>query len=89
MRKVSLSKDAEKFLLRLPPKQSGQISRKLKDLEENPLPPDASKLKGYPFMRTDFGEFRIIYEVMQKTVDVYLIGKRNDDEVYKKLKRKR
>ncbi len=88
MRQINLSKDAEKFLLRLPPKQSAQISRKVRSLAENPTPPDAAKLKGYPFLRTDFGEFRIIYEVFEKTVEVYLIGKRNDDEVYKKLKRK-
>jgi mRNA interferase RelE/StbE len=45
-------------------------------------------MRGYPFHRVDIGEYRIVYAWDDKTVDVFLIGKRNDDEVYKRLKRK-
>ena len=39
-------------------------------------------------MRADVGEYRIIYTVENDTLNVFVIGKRNDAEVYKKLKRK-
>lgn len=45
-------------------------------------------LKGYaPMRRLKSGEFRIIYAVKADDVEVRLIGKRNDDDVYKALER--
>jgi mRNA-degrading endonuclease RelE of RelBE toxin-antitoxin system len=45
--------------------------------------------KGYPDLyRKDVGEYRIIYKFDDETVYVLLIGKRNDDDVYKRLTRK-
>jgi mRNA interferase RelE/StbE len=38
-------------------------------------------------MRTDSGEYRIIYRVEEDELHVALIGKRNDDEVYRLLRR--
>ncbi len=57
------------------------------ELKENPYPQDSSKLVGYPYHRVDCGEYRIIYIVVGDTVEIKIAGKRNDDEVYKKLKR--
>jgi mRNA interferase RelE/StbE len=33
------------------------------------------------------GEYRVIYRISGDTVEVLLVGKRNDDEVYKDWKR--
>jgi mRNA interferase RelE/StbE len=88
MLKIDLSKDSEKFLTRLPPKHGRQIARKLEQMLENPHPHDAEQMKGYPFLRVDIGEYRIIYEIRPNILSIVLIGKRNDDEVYRKLKRK-
>ncbi len=40
-------------------------------------------------MERDEGEYRIVYrfDVDADLVEVILVGKRNDDEVYKQLKR--
>ncbi len=58
-------------------------------LLENPKPYDSTSLKGYPDLRRkDIGEYRIIYKIKDDIVYILLIGKRNDDEVYKQLKRK-
>lgn len=88
MQTINLSKDAQKFLTRVPQKQGSQLARALLSLTENPTPHDSKQLKGYPYMRIDVGEYRIIYELEGDTINVLLIGKRNDDEVYKKMKRK-
>ncbi len=51
-------------------------------------PNDYRQLKGFPYYRVDSGEYRIVYRFDAENVYVILIGKRNDDEVYDKLKRK-
>jgi len=35
--------------------------------------------------RVDQGEYRIIYEITDDTIEVFRVGKRNDDEVYENL----
>lgn len=88
MRQINLSRDAEKFLPRLPLKHGRQIAQALLRLQEDPAPHDSQPLRGYSFLRLDVGEYRIIYEITSDFINVLLIGKRNDGEIYKKLKRK-
>ena len=72
------------FLKGLQSKIAAQIAKKL-SLNINPLPSDSKQLKGYPgFYWVDSGEYRILYRFKPKED---LVGKRNDDEVYKKLNR--
>lgn len=84
---LDLTRQAKDFLEQLDAKQFRQIVRKIFDLMENPKQGDAHPLHGYPFWRTDVGEYRIVYRIEQDTFKVALVDKRNDDEVYKKLRR--
>jgi len=90
MRKVKLSKPSQKFLKSLPPKQAQQLARKITQLRADQAH-DVKRLQGTsePYLRVDVGEYRIIYRYDKETVLVALIGKRNDDEVYRKFARKR
>ena len=56
---------------------------------ENPEPQDSKPLAGFEYRRADVGEYRIVYRFDGDFLFVALIGKRNDSEVYKRLKRKR
>ena len=85
MLKLLVSKKAQKFLDDLPPKQFRQIIKKVFALLENPKPHDSEELRGYPFLRNDVGEYRIIYDVQGDTLRLILVGKRNDEEVYRQL----
>ena len=85
MLKLLISKDARKFLDALPPKQFRQIVNRVFALLEEPRPHDSKELKGYPFLRNDAGEYRIIYDVQDDTLRLILVGKRNDDDVYRRL----
>lgn len=89
MLKIEISKRAEKFIRTLPAKQKRQITGKILDLRTNPEPNDSIRLKGYDqYRRADIGEYRIIYFVRESVVLViFLAGKRNDDDIYKQLKR--
>lgn len=84
---IELSKRSVKFLKAIHPRHAKQLKVKILSLKSEPFPQDAKKLVGYPFHRVDAGEFRIIYKVDDKTVYITLIGKRNDDDVYRRLKR--
>ena len=84
---LDITHQAKDFLGHLDPKQFRQVVRKILDLMGNPKPGDAKPLHGYPFWRVDVGEYRIVYRIEQNTLKVALVDKRNDDEVYKKLKR--
>ena len=85
MLKLLVSKKAQKFLDNLPPKQFRQIMKKVFSLLENPRPHDSEELRGYPFLRSDVGEYRIIYDVQGDTLRLILVGKRNDAGVYQRL----
>jgi mRNA interferase RelE/StbE len=78
------------FLKGLQPKIAAQLAKKVLALNIDPLPPDSKSLKGYSdLFRVDSGEYRIIYRYLPQDdlLTVLLVGKRNDDEVYKQLKR--
>jgi mRNA interferase RelE/StbE len=69
-------------------KVARQLLVKIVELASDPRPPDHIQIKeGY---RVDSGEYRIYYEIddRQHVVTVRVVGLRNDDAVYKKLKRK-
>jgi len=63
---------------------------KIIELCSNPTPQDAKMLKGTSgdFWRVDAGEYRIIYRLEDDVLKVPLIGKRNDDEVYREMRRR-
>ena len=87
MLKIDITKSAGKFIKTLPPKQFKQVVGTIFGLRENPKPYDSKPLIGYPeYKRVDIGEYRIIYRVDTGTVYIATIGKRNDDEVYKRFK---
>lgn len=90
MLKLSLSQQALKFLKKVPVKHGQQIDRTLRALKEQPMPHDSKRLKGTSdYFRVDIGEYRIIYRIdtASELVIIAMIGKRNDDEIYKQFKR--
>jgi mRNA interferase RelE/StbE len=91
MLKRRVSKDAEKAMDKMPDKQFCQIYDAIESLRTNPEPIDSKALQGSvsPIRRRkDCGEYRIIYWYDAETLYVDVVGKRNDDAVYKIAKRK-
>lgn len=84
------NKDLEKSLSDLPPKHFRQIMLKVLKLLNDPYPIDYKKItvNQVDYCRVDSGEYRIIYRVEKEALCLVLIDKRNDDQVYKALKRK-
>ncbi|MFA7268095.1 MAG: hypothetical protein WC073_02000 [Sterolibacterium sp.] len=89
MLKLDLSRDAGAFIAGLPGKQFKQVVSAMLSLLKNPHPHDARPLSGMEgYFRVDSGEYRIVFRVTDDLLCVPLIGKRNDDEVYRRLGRK-
>ena len=90
MHNLDFSKQALSFIESLQLKKKKQIANKIQLLLENSNPQDSKKLKGGgEYFRVDVGEYRIIYTIGKTTIFIFVIGKRNDDEVYRKFKRVR
>jgi mRNA interferase RelE/StbE len=89
MDKLDLTKSAGRFLARLDAKPFRQVVSKILKLRENPEPHDATQIVGSaPYRRVDIGEYRIVYRVEKDTVKIAVVGKRNDNEVYRTFQRK-
>ncbi len=87
MLSLDLTHQAKDFLDQLDSKRFRQVVKKIFTLMENSRPLDSKALQGHLFWRADIGEYRIIYRVEENCLKVALVDKRNDDEVYKKLRR--
>ncbi|MBX3487348.1 MAG: type II toxin-antitoxin system RelE/ParE family toxin [Candidatus Paracaedibacteraceae bacterium] len=89
MRYLKVNKSSLKIIETLQNKHRDQIVAKINSLKDDPFPVDSKKLSGYsPYLRCDCGEYRIIYSVNEALIEIFLVGKRNDDEVYSKFKRR-
>jgi mRNA interferase RelE/StbE len=84
--RLDLSRRAARFLDGLPARQFRQVMKKVIALMVDPEPHDSEPLRGYPYRRADVGEYRIVYDVAGYTLQMLIIGKRNDDEVYRQLR---
>ncbi len=85
---IDLTRRALDFLNDLQPKQFKQVTNSILSLLRNPYPEDCKHLSGHTgFRRIDIGEFRVCYEVSDGIVRIVVVGRRNDDAVYKELKR--
>lgn len=93
MQKIVLHRGVQKFLRKLPPKHERQIVERIDALRNNPFAQDTKQLEGcVGLYRADVGEYRIVYYLEEfeeePVLYVLIVGKRNDSDVYKRLKRK-
>jgi mRNA interferase RelE/StbE len=82
---LKITKKAFKGFENLDAKQYRQVVSAILGLMTNPEPHDSESLRGacHGERRIDVGEYRVIYAVNDEVVEVLVVGKRNDDDVYK------
>lgn len=79
--KIKLSKDAQKFLQRQPPKQQAKIIEAILKL---PYTGDIKAMKGHKnLFRLRVGGYRIIYSVENGELIVYVLEIGNRGDIYK------
>jgi mRNA interferase RelE/StbE len=92
MKKLKVTKSANKFWETLDAKQYKQVGVTIVSLLTESKPHDSQQMKGAKNgeRRVDIGEYRIIYSenADEGVIEILVIGKRNGDEVYQVWKRK-
>lgn len=88
MYSIVLAKGVAEFLASIPKKHARQIVAKIDLLAKDPTQVPTVQLSGFPHLkRAKSGEYRIIFQIVEDVIEIHIlrVGKRNDDEVYKKL----
>ncbi len=83
---INLSRQADKLLTTLDAKQFKQIVKTIFSLAKEPMQSDIKKMISqtvHEYYRKDIGEYRLIYRITDKVLYIALVGKRNDDDIYK------
>lgn len=82
------------FLEGLPPKVRRQVTRRAKNLLQNPFPPSSKRLvevetlEGDPVYRERSGDYRILYIVRTKPDEVLILDIGHRKEIYRMAKTK-
>ena len=88
MKKIDLSRNAEKSFKSFPKKHQKQIAKKLTLLASGAISGDPLKGALADYSKLASGEYRIVYFIDGEIIKVALIEKRNDASVYKKAKQR-
>ena len=80
--RVILPKSVQKELDRLPEDAVRRILARLAELETNPRPTDVKKLKGRKAWRIRVGDYRVIYEIHDRQMEILVITIGHRREVY-------
>jgi mRNA interferase RelE/StbE len=77
---ITISKTAQKQLNKLPDEIADRLIDSIKDLAVEPRPNGCKKLKGREAYRIRVGDYRIIYEIIDKIllIDIVALGHRRD-----------
>jgi mRNA interferase RelE/StbE len=80
---VILPKSVQKELNRLPDDVASRVLARLAGLETNPRPQDVKKLKGRDAWRIRVGDYRVIYEVHDRVLQIIVIRIGHRREIYR------
>ncbi|MDP2363509.1 MAG: type II toxin-antitoxin system RelE/ParE family toxin [Ignavibacteria bacterium] len=81
--KLEFKKSASKELKALPNKELKRILQSIHQLIENPRPINSKKLSGSERYRLRVGDYRILYEIHDQILIIYIIKIAHRKEVYK------
>ena len=81
--RVILPKSVQKELDRLPDTVANRVLTRLAGLETNTRPADVKKLKGRDAWRIRIGDYRVIYEINDRALQIIVITVAHRREAYR------
>ncbi len=81
--KISIERPALKALEKIPKKDRERIVIAIQALTENPRPANALKLSGRDGWRMRIGNYRVIYEIIDKTCHILVLDVGHRKEIYR------
>jgi mRNA interferase RelE/StbE len=82
MYQVVIEKNAEKQLAKIPAPYFNRIVKAIEDLANNPRPHGYKKLTGRTGYRIRIGDYRVIYNIEDKVLFVYVIDIGHRKNIY-------
>ena len=80
---VLIERSAQKQLAKISSPYFEAISEKIQLLEKDPRPPGCKKLTGRESWRIRVGDYRIIYNISDRVLEVIVIDIGNRKEIYR------
>jgi mRNA interferase RelE/StbE len=80
---VILPKSVQKELNRLPDDILHRVLARLTELQATPRPPDVKKLKGRDAWRIRVGDYRVVYEIHDRALQILVITVGHRRQVYR------
>ena len=75
---------------RLPRAELRRVDQVIQSLREEPRPPGTHAIRGFPSCyRLRIGQYRLVYEVRDRTLVILLLAVGHRSEIYEHLKRRR
>lgn len=87
--RIALTRSAAKELSALPSKTHDKIVAHLRQLEDDPRIFGSEKLTGIDAYKLRVGNYRIIYEINDKSEEVRVVMVDDRKQVYQRLKRRK
>lgn len=82
MYQVVIEKQVQKQLAKIPLPNYNKVVSALQDLAINPRPQGSKKLKGRQGFRVRIGDYRIIYNINDNILTVFILAIGNRRDVY-------
>lgn len=84
--KISIHKNAVKFLSTLDKNNRKRIIKKIKNLADNPFPKDSIKIKGEKekLYRMGVGDYRVLYYVDENSFTIFILKIDKRSRIYKR-----
>ncbi len=80
--KILIKKSVEKDLLKIPKKDVKKILEIIESLAENPYPSNMKKLSHREKYRIRFRQYRILYQIENEILTIYIIKIAHRKDVY-------
>ena len=81
---IEFAKSVRKDFRKIPKKDTKRILKLIESLSENPRPADSKKLTGEQIYRIRQGSYRILYEIEDLKLIVFVVRVGDRKEVYRK-----
>jgi mRNA interferase RelE/StbE len=83
MYQLVIERYAEKQLAKIPAPNFNRIVKAIHDLASNPRPGGYKKLTGRPGYRIRVGNYRVIYQIEDRVLKVFIIDVGNRKDIYR------
>lgn len=81
--RIELKKSVQKDFDPIPKKDLRRIIQAIKSLADDPRPPQSKKLSGYEQYRLRQGNYRILYEIKDDLLIVFVVEVGHRKEIYR------